>query len=109
MVIALTAYAYYAEDDFTSFRALGSIIGSIFFVSIFAGFYSFSYFFDYVYLAFGVVLFGFYIIVDSQLIFGAKRYKLDEDEYIVAAMLLYIDIIGLFMYLLRVVQRFTNR
>ena len=47
-------------------------------------------------------LYAFYLIVDTQLIMGGRRNELTLDNYILGAMLLYIDIIQLFLNLLRI-------
>ena len=36
------------------------------------------------------------------MIIGERRYGVSEDDYILAAMILYIDIIQLFIYILRI-------
>ena len=48
----------------------------------------------------GVFLFGVYLIFDTQLIMGGKRYELSIDDYVVGALILYLDIIMIFLYLL---------
>ena len=52
--------------------------------------------------------FGFYLIVDTQMIMGGKSIELSIDEYILAAMLLYIDIIQIFLYILRILGNSRN-
>jgi FtsH-binding integral membrane protein len=47
-------------------------------------------------------VFGFYLIYDTQLIVGGKRYELDYDDYIIGALMIYIDIIALFVELLQI-------
>merc|ERR1712151_1491673 len=47
-----------------------------------------------------VALSGFYIIYDTQLIMGGKRMELSIDDYVIAVMILYIDIIRLFLDIL---------
>jgi protein lifeguard len=54
----------------------------------------------YAYLA--VILFSFYLLYDTQLIMGGKRYTIDIDDYIMAAMILYLDIINIFLQLLKI-------
>ena len=53
--------------------------------------------------AVGVVLFSFFIIYDTQIIVGGKhrQYELDDDRYILGSVLLYLDIINLFLEILR--------
>jgi FtsH-binding integral membrane protein len=44
-----------------------------------------------------------YIIVDTQMIMGGsgRRFKLTLDDYIMGTMILYMDIVGLFLKLLQ--------
>ena len=53
--------------------------------------------------ALGTLIFGIYLIFDTQLIVGEGRYKLGIDDYILGAMILYVDIIMIFIYLLQLV------
>jgi FtsH-binding integral membrane protein len=48
-----------------------------------------------------------YILVDTQLIMGGQkgRVKLSLDDYISGAIMLYIDIIGLFIKLLQILGK----
>ena len=54
---------------------------------------------------FGVIFFGVYIVIDTQMIAKGDRYSLSLDDYVVGALMLYIDIIGLFIYLLRLLGK----
>ena len=50
----------------------------------------------------GVMIFSIYIIIDTQMIVGGKnRFQIDEDRYILASVILYLDIINLFLEILR--------
>lgn len=51
----------------------------------------------------GVLVFVFFIIYDTQLIIGGdhKEHEFSVDDYVFAALNLYLDIINLFMHLLR--------
>mmetsp|Transcript_1293 Transcript_1293/g.114 ORF Transcript_1293/g.114 Transcript_1293/m.114 type:complete len:86 (-) Transcript_1293:5-262(-) len=55
-----------------------------------------------IYLGFGVILYSLYLIYDTQLIVGKDEYhfKISIDDYILGAMVLYIDIIMLFIKIL---------
>jgi len=57
-----------------------------------------------VYSGLGVLLFMFYIIYDTQLIVGGshKKYQFAVDDYVFAALNLYLDIINLFTFLLQI-------
>lgn len=50
----------------------------------------------------GALLFSMYIIYDTQLIVGGshRKIQMDIDDYVFGALMLYMDIINLFLYLL---------
>ena len=47
-------------------------------------------------------IYAFYLIIDTQLIMGDRKHSLTLDNYILGAVMLYIDIIQLFLNLLRI-------
>jgi FtsH-binding integral membrane protein len=51
----------------------------------------------------GAFLFSFYLLCDTQMIIGGKhrRFQFQEDDYILGALVLYLDIINLFLEILR--------
>ena len=52
----------------------------------------------------GGLIFSLYIVYDTQLMMGGKhKYSLSPEEYIFAALNIYLDIINLFMYILMIV------
>ena len=53
----------------------------------------------------GAIVFGIYIIIDTQLIMGNGKYQITMDDYILAALVIYIDIIQIFLYILRLLSR----
>ena len=59
-----------------------------------------------VYSALGVVLALIFVAIDTQFIIKDHKYGIGMDDYIVAALLLYLDILQLFLHLLRL---FGNR
>jgi protein lifeguard len=56
---------------------------------------------DMVLCSLGVVIFSFLIIYDTSLM----MHRLSPEEYISAALSLYLDIINLFLYFLRIFSR----
>merc|ERR1712187_469684 len=54
------------------------------------------------YAAAGVVIFSMYIVYDTQLIVGGshKKFSFSVDDYVFAALNIYLDIINLFLFLL---------
>ncbi|XP_041842748.1 protein lifeguard 1 [Melanotaenia boesemani] len=58
----------------------------------------------YIFYAFlGTVLFSLYLVFDTQLILGGKhrKYEISPEEYVFAALSLYLDIVTLFLFLLQ--------
>ena len=103
MTVAITLYAFWTKTDFTT-------CGSLFFclsigmlclclVSIFCTFGSW---WHPVVSAACVVIYGLYLIFDTQLIAGGRRHELSIDDYVVGAMLIYTDIMMIFLELLKI-------
>ena len=55
------------------------------------------------YAGMGAMLFSMYIVYDTQLIMGGKsrQFQYSLDDYCIAALNIYVDIIQLFLYLLQ--------
>ena len=49
-----------------------------------------------------LVLFSIYLIYDTQLLIGKGRVKFSEDDYILAAINIYLDVIILFLKILQI-------
>eukprot|EP00397_Hematodinium_sp_SG-2012_P057029 GEMP01070917.1.p1 GENE.GEMP01070917.1~~GEMP01070917.1.p1 ORF type:complete len:286 (+),score=36.89 GEMP01070917.1:106-963(+) len=102
ITVGLMAFAMQTKYDFTGmgpylFAALMAL--TLFgFILIFVG----GAFAHKLYAGCGALLFSFYLIYDTQLIVGGndKKFKFGIDDYVFAALTLYLDIINLFLYLL---------
>jgi len=56
-----------------------------------------------IFCVFGVLIYGLYLIIDTRIICGREKHngiEISKDDYVVGAMILYLDIIMLFMYIL---------
>lgn len=103
IVVALTIYAFTTKTDFTICGGLlFTALMALFVASILAIIFQ-SYILEIIISAFSVVLFSIYLIFDTQLILGKGELKLTIDDYIFAAMSLYIDIVRIFLEILRIV------
>jgi len=57
-----------------------------------------------VYCGIGVLIFSIYLIYDTQMMMGGNhKYSISPEEYIFAAIAIYLDIINIFLYILRIV------
>jgi FtsH-binding integral membrane protein len=100
----LTLYALQTKRDFT---AAGGILFSLLFALIAAGILSIFFHSKVVNIAIsgiGAAVFACYIVFDVQLMMGGGQYSIEPDEYVFAAINIYLDIINLFLYLLRLLQ-----
>jgi len=106
ITLGITVYACTTKSDFTICGGAIFMFGfGLFMFGLFAIiFHSRALYMFYCILI--VFLFGFYLLFDTQLIMGGKRYEISEEDYVLGALVLYIDIIMIFIYLLRI---FGNR
>uniref|UniRef100_A0A170YYU0 Protein lifeguard 1-like protein n=1 Tax=Triatoma infestans TaxID=30076 RepID=A0A170YYU0_TRIIF len=57
-----------------------------------------------IYASFGALIFSVYIIYDTQIMLGGNhKHSISPEEYIFAALSLYLDIVNLFMYILTII------
>ena len=104
MTISLTLYACTTKTDFT-------VCGGLLFVSccllLCLGLFSFIFgnFLNTLYCVLGVFLFSLYLIYDTQLIMGKFNNEYQIDDYIIAALMIYLDVIQIFLYLLQILGK----
>ncbi|KAM3147350.1 hypothetical protein pb186bvf_000601 [Paramecium bursaria] len=100
--IAVTIYSITTDKDFTTSGAfLFAISVALLIFGISLIFYS-NKFLQLIYLSLMIILYIWYLIYDTQLIAGGRTYELDFDDYIIGALLIYVDIMGLFLEILRI-------
>jgi protein lifeguard len=100
VTFALTAYACQTRKDFTT---CGGILVSLFTSFVMFGF--FMIFFHYMYLQLifceiAIIFYCFFIVYDTQMVAGGRYQEISYDDYVIGALMLYVDIIGLFLYVL---------
>ncbi|KAM7347931.1 protein lifeguard 1-like [Cochliomyia hominivorax] len=98
---ALTLFAMQTKWDFTVMGGFLLVVMLIFLVFGLLMFFFYSHIMKLIYCSFGVLLFSLYLLYDTQLMLGGKhQYSISPDEYVFAALNLYIDIVQIFMYIL---------
>ena len=104
ITVSLTIYAMTTKSDFTYMGGCLFVFGMVFcLVGIFMLFTANPYL-HVIYAAIGVCFYGLYLIYDTQLIMGNKRHELSNDDYILGAIIIYLDIILIFLYLLELLD-----
>ena len=100
ITIGLTVYAFNTKTDFTVLTGIlfVCLIGLVLFgiACIFIR----SRVVNIIYCALGAIVFGIYIVCDTQILIGGKSREIGMDEYVFGAVSLYLDIINLFLYIL---------
>jgi len=105
MFIALTLFACQTKYDFTSWMPY--LFGALWFMILFGFisiFFKHSSTTELIYGGLGALIFSGYILVDTQLIM--RHYHVEEE--IAAAISLYLDIINLFLSILRILNSQQN-
>jgi len=107
VVLGLSLFACQTKYDFTGmggylFAFLLTLILFGFMATIFTTTYEQVRTVNIVYSSLGVLLFSFYIVYDTQLIIGGKhkKHQYGLDDYVFAALSLYLDVINMFLYIL---------
>ena len=105
IVVGLTVYAIFTPTDFTiKWGIVIVILIAMLMLGIFSLFV-WSPFLNNLYCALGVIVFGIYLVIDTQLIVGGRRLELSMDDYVAGALILYLDIIQIFLYLLQLLSK----
>ena len=103
IVISLTIYAITTKKDFTVMGGMMFVVSACFLMfgmfTIFWGYYA-----RILYCSLGLILFGLYLIIDTQMICGGKRYSVSKEDYIFAAVILYLDILNIFLFVLQLLS-----
>eukprot|EP00316_Scyphosphaera_apsteinii_P010091 CAMPEP_0119329448 /NCGR_PEP_ID=MMETSP1333-20130426/75885_1 /TAXON_ID=418940 /ORGANISM="Scyphosphaera apsteinii, Strain RCC1455" /LENGTH=247 /DNA_ID=CAMNT_0007338569 /DNA_START=20 /DNA_END=763 /DNA_ORIENTATION=+ len=105
VTVGLTAFALNSKADFSY---LGAGLGASLWVLIFGGFIATLTGLPAAHLALavgGAAVFSLYIVYDVYLI----SRRMSPDEYISASISLYLDIINLFLHILRIVSELSGR
>merc|ERR1712198_128665 len=105
IVLALTAFAFQTKIDFTACRGVMFCILMVFLLcGIIMIFLPYNRYAEIGIGAAGASIFSVYLIIDTQMIMGGRhKYKLSPEEYVMAAIAIYLDILNIFLYILKIV------
>ncbi|XP_004475783.2 protein lifeguard 2 [Dasypus novemcinctus] len=106
VTLALTLFALQTKWDFT---LLNGMLFVMLFVLILYGIlllFIRTYYLHLLYAGLGTVIFSLYLVMDVQLMVGGRHHHsdLDPEEYVFAALNIYLDIINLFLFILQLFQ-----
>lgn len=102
--LALTLFAFQTKFDFT---ALNSILFVAMIVFLLFGIIAMIWkgkIITLVYASLGALLFSVYLVFDTQMMMGGNhKVSISPEEYIFAALTLYLDVINIFIYILTII------
>ncbi|NP_001279731.1 protein lifeguard 4 [Callorhinchus milii] len=103
--LGLTSYTFQSKRDFSKY---GAGLFACLWILILAGFFRLFFFSETMELVFasaGALLFCGFIIYDTHVL----MHKLSPEEYILASINLYLDIINLFLHILRILESINKK
>ncbi|XP_048008138.1 glutamate receptor, ionotropic, N-methyl D-aspartate-associated protein 1b (glutamate binding) [Megalobrama amblycephala] len=103
--VTVMVFSLQTKYDFTSCYG---VLFVCFIVFLFFGIlciFLYSRILDLIYASLGALIFTCFLAVDTQMLLGNKNLSLSPEEYVYAALNLYMDIIQIFLYILRILGR----
>jgi len=115
LTLILTFYALVTKHDFSIYTGMAWILAwaitSITIISLaipsetYHGYHTFHL----IVAVFAICIYGFYLLVDTELIMGGGMFSLSLDDYVIADIVIYIDMIVLFLRILAVLSALSRR
>ncbi|EDL84362.1 rCG41106, isoform CRA_a [Rattus norvegicus] len=106
VTLVLTLFALQTKWDFTLLNGMLFVFTSVLVIYGIVTLVVRSYWLHLVYSALGTLLFSMYLVMDVQMMVGGRyHYEIDPEEYIFAALNIYVDIINLFIFILDLIGR----
>ncbi|XP_008149343.1 protein lifeguard 1-like [Eptesicus fuscus] len=106
VTLSLTLFALQTKLDFTLLHGVLFVSLVVLFIYGILLLFIRSYWLHLLYAGLGTVLFSLYLVMDVQLMVGGSHHlKLDPEEYVFAALNIYLDIINLFLFILQLIGR----
>nr|XP_032292020.1 protein lifeguard 1 isoform X2 [Drosophila virilis] len=106
LVVALSIFAIQTKYDFTAWGGVLISVVICLLILAFAGAFLRGTFGETAVSCLGALLASFLLIYDTQLIIGGThKYQFNPEDYIFAALTLYLDVVRIFLYVLRLARR----
>ncbi|KAK7159500.1 hypothetical protein R3I94_005744 [Phoxinus phoxinus] len=104
VVISFTIIIFSAQTrlDFTVCNGILLILAVNLLMFGFFSIFFYSRVLQILYGCLGALLYALFLAVDCQLVMGRQKYSLNPEEYVFAALIIYLDIIMIFLYILMI-------
>ena len=107
--LAITFYACTTKTNFSYYRmGMFIVFSQIFMIGLIASLFRLEALYA-LYTLLMTIMIGIYLVYDTQLIMGKFGVGYSVDDYIFATLEIYMDIIRLFLLILRIVAKFSRR
>ncbi|XP_042223180.1 protein lifeguard 1-like [Homarus americanus] len=104
VTLSLTLFAFQTKFDFTTCGMFVFVTIIVLFLFGLLALILQSRIVNLVYSCLGALLFSFYLVFDTQLLMGGNhKLAISPEEYVFAALTLYLDVINIFMYILSII------
>jgi len=102
IVLLVSCLVWFTSFDFTKLLPIMMVVLLVWVLTTFIGRLVFGGFgMNSVYAGVGCSIFTIFLAIDIKLITGGGRYELSEDDYVIGAIYIYLDIINIFLYVLQ--------
>lgn len=105
--ISVTVFCFQTKVDFTKCQGLFCVLGIVMFVTgiITVIVLSFKYmlWLHMLYAAIGAIVFTMFLAYHTQLLIGNRKHSISPEEYVFAALSIYVDIVQIFLFLLQII------
>ncbi|CAO2602606.1 Protein lifeguard 2, partial [Lemmus lemmus] len=106
VTLVLVLFALQTKWDFTMLNGVMFVFVIVFMIYGIITLVIRSYWLHLVYSAVGTLIFSMYLVMDVQMMVGGRyHYEIHPEEYIFAALNIYVDIINLFIFILDLIGR----
>lgn len=106
VTVSITIYAWTTKTDFTFCGGmLFTAVCLLFLLTLFSFIFPFL---NAAICVLGVMIYSFYLLYDTQLIFGKVGIEYDVEDYILASLNVYLDIIQIFLYMMEIIGSLSN-
>ncbi|XP_051033172.1 protein lifeguard 2-like [Phodopus roborovskii] len=106
VTLSLTLFALQTKWDFTLLNGVLFVFLAVLTIYGIIAVIIQSYWVHMVYAALGTLVFSLYLVMDVQMMIGGHyHYEVDPEEYIFAALNIYVDILNIFVFILNLTVR----
>ncbi|XP_062848942.1 protein lifeguard 1 [Trichomycterus rosablanca] len=110
LIISFTIIIFSAQTrvDFTLCNGILLVLAMDLIMFGFFSIFYYSSILQIIYGSLGALLYAVFLAVDCQLVMGREKYALNPEEYVFASLIIYLDIIMIFLYILMLLGGSSN-